>query len=261
MPNPYDDIFNEKNEDNKASSNQPKLSKIEFEEDTRFKTDGKEPLDEILSNVQIFQKEAEAFSQLLTRTRAIDHKVISKVARLFLVESKPEKKKSLKQERDYHILLQYKFESIIKPMRHLAEIHLEIIKQFNRDIDKNYYSIEKTDSVVKTDISIAVEGLQLQRKILADAAEDLDILKGALINTERNIKEFINVGGVNNISSSEFEIISQKSATLTNGRTHQFDYSFFNINLLDKTVLSLGIYMEETTAQYLSKLMTAFELN
>jgi len=65
---------------------------------------------------------------------------------------------------------------------------------------------------------------------------------------------------VNNISASEYEIIAQKREQLTSGREHRFDYSFFNVNLLDKTAISLGIYMKETTSQYLGKLEDAFEL-
>lgn len=261
MPNPYDEIFEEKNELEKPATNPPELSQIAFEADDRFKSDGKEPLDEILLNIQHFQKEAEAFSKLLTKTSAIDHKVINKVAQFFLVDLDADEQKHLKSERKYHQLLQDKFKNILIPMRDLAAIHLDIVKQFNRDIHKNYYSIEKTDKEVAADISFAVDGLNMQRKILAVAAADLEILKDALIDTEQNIKAFINAGGINNISSAEFEIIIQRSSTLISGRTHQFDYSFFDINLLDKTALSLGIYMKETSSQYLNKLKTAFEIN
>ena len=132
----------------------------------------------------------------------------------------------------------------------LAKIHLNTVRQFNRDINKDYFSIGKSDRDVKEDKSIAIDGINMQRKILADATNDLFILKDALEHTEGRIEKFINVGGIDNISSSEHEIIIQKRSMLTSGRDDQFDYSIFNINLLDKTVISLGIYMKETSSQY-----------
>jgi len=261
MPNPYEDIFDDKNEEtNKSQSSKPQDPSLDFDDDDRFNSVGKEPLEEILSNIQLFQKKAESFSRLLTKTSAIDDKVTNKVVRLFISGNKLHKKKNLKEERQYHDLLRKKFETIIIPMRSLAKIHLEIVKQFNNDIDKSYYSIEKTDRDVKSDISFAIDGLNIQRKILADAASDLDILKDALAENERRIKMYINAGGVNNISSAEFELITLKRSTLTDGRDHQFGYSFFDINILDKTVISLGIYMKETSSQYLGKLMKIFEI-
>lgn len=264
MPNPYDEIF----EDGDKPKKSPK-PKFEFEEfkgsedienDERFILKSKEPLDEILESIHLFQTEAESFSQLLSRTNAIDHKVNSSIARFFILANDKHDKRNLKGERKYHQLLCEKFKTIIVPMRSLAEIHLKTIQQFNRDIDKNYFSIEKTDRDIKSDKSTAIDGINLQRKILADAESDLDILKYALEATERRIKKYINAGGANNISSAEYEIIVQKRSTLTSGRDHQFDYSFFDINLLDKTVISLGGYMKETTSQYLGKLMYAFEI-
>jgi len=263
MPNPYDDIFEDKGDQKKSP--EPEFDNQEFEEfksiedDDRFKSDGKEPLDEILESIRAFQAEAESFSQLLSQTRTIDHKVNNTIVRLFFVSDDKHDKKSLSGERQYHDLLRKKFKNIIAPMRSLAQLHLKTIQQFNRDIDQNYFSIEKTDRDVKSDKSTAIDGINLQRKILANAANDLDILNKALSDTERRIKKYINAGGQHNISSAEYEIIVQKRSTLTNGREHQFDYSFFDINLLDKTVISLGVYMKETTSQYLGKLVTAFE--
>ena len=257
MPNPYDEIFNT-NDDEKQPS-EPLFSKEELEADDRFDMNGKEPLEEILDIIRQFEHQAEAFSQLLSKTRAIDHKVENKIARLFFVAEDKHNQGSLRGERIYHDLLKEKFEKIIFPMRSLAELHLQAVQQFNRDIDKNYYSIEKTDKDIKSDKEMAVNGLNLQRKILADAATDLDLLKDALADTESRLKNYINAGGNNNISAAECEIIIQKRVTLTKGQDHQFDYGVFDINLLDKTAISLGVYMKETTSQYLGKLMTAFE--
>ena len=67
MPNPYDDIFEDGGEEKKPSQpNQPEFTPEEFEEDDHFILDGKEPLDEILESIRLFQAEAEAFSQLLS---------------------------------------------------------------------------------------------------------------------------------------------------------------------------------------------------
>jgi len=257
MPNPYDEIFNSDDEEKKSS--EPLFSKEDLEADDRFDMNGKEPLEEILDTVRQFEYQAEAFSQLLSKTRAIDHKVENKITRLFLVTKDPHDQKSLRGERLYHELQTKKFENIIVPMRSLAQLHLKAVQQFNRDIDKHYYSIDKTDNDVKADKAYATNGINLQRKILADAASDLDILKDGLADTESRIKNYINAGGHNNISAAESEMIIRKRTTLTSGQDHQFDYSFFDINLLDKTVLSFGVYMKETTSQYLGKLMMAFE--
>ena len=95
---------------------------------------------------------------------------------------------------------------------------------------------------------------------MADASSDLDILKDALEDTERRIKKYINAGGGNNISEAESVMLIQKRIGLTDGRNHQFDFSFFGLNFLDKTVISFGVHMKETSSQYLGKLMTAFEI-
>ena len=100
----------------------------------------------------------------------------------------------------------------------------------------------------------------MQRKILADGHNNLAILRDGLIGTERRIKKYIDVGGVHNISTSEYEMIVQKRTALTSGQNHQFNYTFFNVNLLDKTVISLGLYMKKTTSLYLGKLLVVFEI-
>lgn len=260
MPNPYDDIFDPGGNRDKGEDKSPiNFGASDFGKDNYPKPD-KDPLDEILDSIKHFTQEAESFSQLLSKMRAIDHKDEGSILRYFLVSEDKHDKKSLGGERRYHDLLTDKFEKIITPMRDIARLHFNIVQQFNRDIDKHYYSFDKPDSVVKSDKAQAINGINLQRRILADAESNLDILRKALTSTERRIKKYINVGGMNNISSSEYEIIVQKREELTSGRNHGFDYSFFNVNLLDKTAISLGIYMKETTSQYLSKLEEAFLL-
>lgn len=260
MPNPYDDIFDDNEKEKKSLSDQDDFSSFESEDDDRFQKSEIESLDEILIKSRHFQKEAEAFSKLLTKTSAIDHKVLNRLTRIF-VSDKTVEPKSLEEERDYHALLVKKFNQIIPQMKDLAKIHLEIVKLFNQDIDKDYYSLEKTDGQIKAEVAYSINALNMQRKILADGANDLEVLEGALIETERRIKAFINAGGINNISSAEFEIITQKRSTLTSGLDHQFNYAFFDINLLDKTVIKLGMYMKETTSQYLGKLVKAFDMS
>jgi len=257
MPNPYDDILG--NDGEKEKTPRPEFKPMEFDDD-HFQTDGKEPLDEILESIKIFQEKADSFSQLLSKSRAIDHKVDGSIFSYFIISQDKHDQEHLVGEKKYHDLLKSKFEKIIVPMRELAELHLQTVKQFNQDIDKNYFSIEKTDHVIKSEKLMAVDGINLQRKILADASSDLDILKDALDDTERRIKKYINAGGVHNISSAESVMIEQKRAALTSGRTHQFNYSFFNLNLLDKTVIAFNVHMKETSSQYLGKLMKAFEI-
>ena len=257
MPNPYDDIFDDSGE--KKKSPEPEFTPLEFEDD-HFDMNGKEPLDEILESIKTFQQQAESFSKSLSQTKAIDHKVEGNILKYFLVTNDKFDQRSLGGEKKYHELLASKFERIIGPMRELAKLHLGTIQQFNRDIDKNYFSIEKTDHAIKSEKSMAIDGINLQRRILADASSDLDILKTALEDTERRIKKYINAGGSNNISEAESVMIIQKRAALTDGRNHQFNYSFFGLNFLDKTVISFGVHMKETSSQYLGKLMDAFEI-
>jgi len=262
MPNPYDDLFNPKEEENKNKPTppQPLFNNAEFEADDRFEDDGIDALDEILASIQVFNQQAEAFSKLLSETRAIDHKVESGLLRFFFEAQDKHAKETLSGERKYHESLKAKFESIIAPMRDLAELHLQTIKQFNNDIDKNYFSVEKSDSLIKQHKTMAINGISLQRRILADATINLDILKNATISSERRIYAFVNIGGQNNLSNAEYEIIVQKRKVLTSGVQHSFNYTFFDVNLVDKTAISLGIYMKETTSQYLGNLVKAFEM-
>lgn len=275
MPNPYDDIF--ESEDEKSIDSQPDKSEIPLSEisdsnilesDTLdsditdgddFVTDGKESLDEILHNIKLFQENAIAFAQLLSRTKAIDNKVANTLERLLFEVKDLSKSLDLNDERNYHKLLKKKFETIIIPMRSLAKIHLDTVQQFNRDIDKEYFSVEKSDKAVESERSTVIHNINIQRKILGDGANDLSTLKDALEACEDRMENFINAGGNNNISTAEWEIIVQDRLTLTRGQDHQFDFSVFTINMLDKTAISLGLYMQETSSQYFGKVMKAFE--
>ncbi|MFD2563020.1 hypothetical protein [Aquimarina rubra] len=255
MPGLYDDLFEEDGKENKPVD--PKLDSINFD-NNRFSETGKESLDEILSLIKRFTAKAEPFSQLLTRTSAIDHEVEKGILDFFLIANDKYDQGTLAGEREYYAMLQNKFENVIASMRDLASIHLETIRQFNRDIDKDYYSIEKSDKQVQSEKEIAIDHINIQRKILADAATSLSILEEALTNTENRLRNYINAGGINNISRSECEILIQKRTSLTSGQLHHFDYSFFKMNLLDKTAIAMGLYLKETTSQYLSKLSKVF---
>ena len=101
--------------------------------------------------------------------------------------------------------------------------------------------------------------MNLQRKILAEGADNLEILTNGLEDTEQRMKTYINMGGKDNISNSEYEIIVQKRTRLTKGLNHHFDYRIFDVNLLDKTAISFGLFMKETSTQYLSKLLDALK--
>jgi len=269
MPNPYDDLFDfEGNEKPKSRPKPPPEEKEADKEplfepgyhyDANFDPDAPDALDEILALIDQFNEKAGGFSRLLSKLRVVDHQVKNKVMRMFFVTDDPHKRGTLAGEKKYHDLQSEKFLSIIVPMRELAELHLDIVKQFNREIDEHYFSADKTEREIESQKSLAMDGINLQRKILSDAAEDLHILSGGLAETERRIKGYVNKGGKNNISASEFALISRKREALSTGRNHKFDYTIFDANLLDKTAFSLGIYMKETSAQYLGKLGKALQ--
>ncbi|TCI94874.1 hypothetical protein [Tenacibaculum sp. M341] len=259
MVNPYDDIFgNNEKENTKEQSKTKKISELEINHDIQFVTNGKELLDEVLDNIELFNTQVEPFSQLLTLTSAIDHKVTKNIFSLFIIANDPHDQKSLKKERIYYNLLKQKFSSIILPMSELAKIHLQTVIQFNNDIGNDYYSVEKTDKKVKLDKLEVMEAINRQRRILGNAASDLEILKDGIEKTESRIKKYINVGGIDNISRAEYEVITQKTSKLISGQNHKFDYTFFNINIFDKTAITLGVYMKKTTSQYLDKLKEVF---
>ncbi|WP_299260339.1 hypothetical protein [uncultured Aquimarina sp.] len=251
----YDDLFEDDSKGNNPIDRKPEPVNLDND---LFQEEGKESLDEILALIKQFNVKAEPFSQLLTRSRAVDYEVEKGVLDFFLISNDKHDQGSLTNERSYYAVLQSKFTAIIAPMRDLGHIHLQTIKQFNRDIDTDYYSIQKTDKQVQSDKEIAIDHINTQRKILADAATSLSILEEALTNTEDRLRAYIDAGGINNISSSECEILTQKRTSLTSGQLHQFDYSFFKMNLLDKTAISLGVYLKETTSQYLDKLGQIF---
>lgn len=264
MPNPYDDLF-----DNPLPEKKPTAEKSPVDDpapapepsfafDDNFDPDGPDALDEVLASIAGFNGRAEEFSKMLSQLRVVDHEVKGKVARLFLVSEDPHRRGSLAGEKQYHLLQTEKFFAIIEPMRYLAELHFNIVKQFNRDIDEHYFSVEKTKGQIESEKTLAMDGINLQRKILAEASNALKILREGLQDTERRLKGYVNAGGKNNISQSEFELLVRKREQLTSGLDHRFDYSILDTNLLDKTAFSLGIYLKVTSAQYLNKLGKAF---
>ena len=106
MPNPYIDLFDDEGKFNKIPKAEIPADPID---DHQFETDGKEALDEILESIQIFNKQADSFSQLLSKTRAIDHKDNIGLIRFFVVQEDKHNKQSLVREKEYHDLLQAKF--------------------------------------------------------------------------------------------------------------------------------------------------------
>lgn len=251
MPNPYDDLFGGNARENFGAKLPP--------QDSEYPENKLEPLDEILKLNADFQARAKDFSELLSRLRVIDHKAPNELLSVFVKMADSHDQGSLVGEKSYHELLSKKFRLIIAPMRELASLHLEAVKQFNYNIDDSYFSVEKEDVEVKSDKDLAVDSLLLQRKILEEAAENLQTLAHALQACERRMKKYINAGGSNNLSASELAILESNREQLTSGMEHQFEFAFFDINLLDKAAITLGIYAKETTSQYLRKLKQVFE--
>jgi hypothetical protein len=253
MPNPYDNLFH--NDPPPAFG--AKLPPVP--EPTAHPENQPEPLDEILRKNAQFHEKAEAFSALLSRLRVIDHKVPNEVLAVFVNVGENHDQGSLAGEKSCHELLTRKFRLIIEPMRELAALHLDAMRQFNNDVDDSYFSVEKEDAQVRSEKDAAVDGLLLHRKILAEAADNLQILDDALQACERRMKKYVNAGGTNNISAAELAMLANNRERLTSGLEHQFDYRIFDINLLDKAAITLGVYLKETTSQYLQKLANAFE--
>jgi hypothetical protein len=253
MPNPYEDLFGNTPPRAFGASLPPMPPEDEHVENQP------EPLDEILSKNAQFHQQAEEFSGLLSRLRVVDHKVQNEVLALFVKTDNSHDQGSLANEKSYHELLCKKFQLIIKPMRQLAVLHLEAVRQFNSDIDDTYFSVEKEQSEVKSEKAQAVDAILLQRQILEEAVENLKILENALEACERRMKSYVNAGGINNLSASELSLLTSNRERLTSGREHEFDYSFFDINFLDKAAISFGIYQKETSSQYLQKLGKVFE--
>jgi hypothetical protein len=253
MPNPYDDLFG----NNPPRAFGAKLPPMP-QEDKHIENQP-EPLDEILKKNALFHQKAAAFSALLSRLRVIDHKVPNEVLALFVSLGSSHDQGNLANEKSYYELLSKKFRLILEPMRELAALHLEAVKQFNSDIDEHYFSVEKEQAEVKSEKSEAVDAILLQRQILEEAVENLKILENALQACERRMKSYVNAGGVNNLSASELSLLTSNRERLTSGIEHQFDYTFFDINFLDKAAITFGIYQKETSAQYLQNLGKVFE--
>ncbi len=257
MPDPYDDFLFGNDEKKKKKFLDENSEPLDFSKPYTPPENQKEPLDEILERNRQFEKKAETFSKILSQAKAIDHKVDSGIARFFLSSDDKKAQNSMRGEKEYHSYLTHTFVKIISTMRELAEIHQASVQQFNDDIDNDYYSLDKIDKEVDHEISLAIEQINTQRKILAEGSKDLDIFENALEETERRLKKYIDAGGKDNISQSEVLLLISKREQLTSGKQHHFDYSFFKLNLLDKAATSLGWYMKETTSQYLNKLIKA----
>jgi hypothetical protein len=262
MPNPYDELLSG---DSEKQPEQPQRSEKKPAQipdpfnDPRFDHDGPDDLDAILVKVAAFNEQAEGFSRQLSKLRVVDHEVKGKVAKLFIVSKDKHKRGSMAGEKQYHVLQSEKFMAIIVPMRKLATLHLNVVKRFNADIDEHYFNADKNEAQVASEKTLVMDAINLQRSILSDASEDLKILAEGLADTERRLKGYVNAGGKNNISSSELGLLIRKREAMTSGRDHQFDYGMFDVNLLDKTAISLGIFMKETSTQYLDKLGKAFQ--
>lgn len=249
MNNPYSNLF-----DDEAAKKLPPADL----DDPRFEQPNNvEPLDAILERIHSFQEKCEVFSNFLSNTRAIDHQEeavsIQPLSALFYVLGN-QSKGNLKAERDHYDLLQLKFREIIIRMQAIALEHWEVMKQFNSDIDRHYFSMTKKQRQVNYEIKSAVESINLQRRILSDAARDLQLLMDAMKANEKRLKKYIDAGGTNNLASSEHLVLINHRKQLTDGAEHQFNYHFFSMNFIDKMAIKYGVYLKETTEQYLQKL-------
>jgi hypothetical protein len=222
-----------------------------------------EPLDAILAMCRELKFKGELFSTILTETRAIDHeeeaKQASALLNLLFVQDRKFRKGTLLAEKAHYGTLQQKFTIIIETMKIMATDHWQIVKRFNADIDKYYYSIEKTNEQVKHDVEDAVDQINLQRRILSNAARDLNILEDALKATEMRLKDYVDAGGINNLSEAELALMRLNREDLTSGTKHAFNYNFFAMNIIDKVAIRLGIYLKETTNQYAKHLSRVFD--
>lgn len=258
MPDPYANLFDDLVPKKSESPRTP----IVLPEDSFVPENAVEPLDAILAMCLAFKPKGEQFSTVLSETRAIDHEDEAKrsnlIYNLLFVPEKRLEKGSLTAEKAHYALLQQKFTTIIESMKILATEHWEIVKKFNADIDKHYYSIEKSKEQVTKDIETAVDFINLQRSILANASRDLSLLEGALKTTENRLKNYVDVGGINNLSASELAMLKLNREALTNGSNHAFNYEFFSMNFIDKVAIQLGVYLKDTTHQYLQHLAKAF---
>jgi hypothetical protein len=265
MPsNPFDAFFEPPGEKGEKKDQQTERDKIypPIEDRTIFPEDGKESLDEILEKNMTFERHAESFSKLLSQTRAVDHEPVAfagnTIVQLLVDIHDPHDQGSLRAEKAYHQILENKFRAIIVPMTELARLHHDIANQFNHDIDQYYYSVEKTDREIKSDRAIAMESLLFQRKLLGNAARDLSILSQAMEVCEVRLKKYIDAGGDNNISSAEQALIAKNREYLSSGVEHHFDYTLFNLSLLDEAALTFRLFTKQTFSQYIQRLESAF---
>ncbi len=257
MPNPYNNLFDEN-----AEPNDPPKTPINLDDPRFDPANNVDPLEDLLGKIAAFKEKGAQFSAFLSQTRAIDHRdeaaSANTIMALFFTTGGSHAKGNLLAERQHYDILQGKFRDIIRQMKNLALEHWEIVKQFNTDIDKHYFSITKDQRQVKSEIEYVVDSINLQRRILAEAARDLDILEAAMKATEQRLKGYVDAGGINNLSASEHLLLRQNRQLLTNGSQLQFNYTFFDMNALDKLAIKFGVYLKETTAQYFQKLSAAF---
>lgn len=260
MPNPYDSVF----DDDEQQENRPEQEPSEpLFDPTLPEGDLTEPLDELLASCAAIREQVTQLAQLLTDTRAVDHSVALGAdqpwLQYFIRVEDHQDKGSLAEERTYHEMLEAHFRKIVVPTRELASAHRDTLRQYHLDIDKNYYSVHKEMPQVRREIKFVQDQLLLQRQTLHNAARDLTLLEKALRTAEVRMRKYINAGGVNHLSASEWALIRQERENLTNGTEHTFNYSFFELNILDRAALSLGILQKKTTAQYLQNLSLALE--
>lgn len=263
MSNPYESAFGEEQQPAKPATGAPKAG-LDFSGLPPLEDSDLTPaLEELLANCETFTREATTFGQLLSRLRVVDHRVRARDRqhwlKLLIEIEDNHQQPSLAGERKYFRLLQDKFSAIIVPMKALAQLHLICLKQFHDEIDENYYDPNKTDLEVKREIERVKEDLLRQRQILHDAQSALVILKNALVATEYRLNSYINAGGENNLATAELVLMQKNREQLTDGLTHQFNYNFFALNLLDQASLKIGLVPHKTTAQYLSDLSLALE--
>ncbi|WP_020536194.1 hypothetical protein [Lewinella cohaerens] len=263
MSNPYESAFGEEKQPAKKAAPTQKEG-LDFSNLPPLEEGDLTPaLEELLARCGAFAQQATAFGQLLSRLRVVDHQVSNIVKQnwlKFLIKVEDEHQQpSLAGERKYFRLLQDKFSAIIVPMKTLAQQHLTCLKQFNDEIDEHYYAPNKTDLEVKREIEQVKADLLLQRQILHDAQEALTTLADAMEAAEHRLDTYVNAGGENNLATTELVLMKKERKQLTEGLSHQFNYNFFALNLLDQASLKFGLVPKKTTAQYLSSLSLALE--
>jgi hypothetical protein len=257
MPdNPYQSLFDE-------SAKQPERASVPMEEDGFAIGNTTEPLEIIKGMIAGFKEKSDAFAVFLSETRAIDHldegRSANLLLSLFIDTGLSHSRGSLEAEKAHYALLQKKFGDTITQMKDLALMHLDVVKRFNADIDEHYYSMEKSQELVRAEIKSVIAQINLQRRILGNAARDLDILESAMQACEKRLKRYIDFGGKQNLSASEYAMLKQTRTDMTSGFSLHFNYAFFDISLIDKLAITFDIYMKKTTAEYLQNLLRAMD--